>query len=924
MNAQSLVKHFDEIKYFVQSKNPIALCLTETHVTSEIDDDEINIGGYKIERVDSESRHTGGVIFYIRADIQHNVLLKHVICMNVWFLVLKFKINNEFVTVAGLYHSSNQPHRAFLDFIENWLDNNLINVSHTFLMIGDFNIDWKSDLTYSLRLKAMSQDFALKQLVGVDTHIHQRGGSIIDLVFSNDRRTVINVLEEPNICNHSCVGISVKNTRQNKSVVVRSKLRNKDELCKDISNFVNVFNYYNTDLNGKYNTFFETMTNIVNVHMPEKEIMLRSGYKGWFNDRVLAAIKKRDESYKRYRLSFNQNDWETYKQDRNEVVKVLRMEKCKYYEEKIDSCVGNPREMWKSLKHITGQKEKPTIDVINFDGALIEDMNVIVEKFNRFFVESVENIVDTIPNNSMEFTINNSTSRFCDFTLTDRSMLREVIFSLPNKSSPDDIDMFIYREFFDLLCDPLINIINSSLLSGEIPDLLKTSTIALLRKVSGTIKPEEFRPINMLPAFEKILEKVVYLQIKEYVSENRLMCEYQSGFRENHSCESAIQCSINDWKEAYEEGKATAVIFLDLKRAFETINRAKLIEKLQCLGFEGNVLKWLRNYLSSRRQKVKYEDCVSTEIEVGVGVPQGSILGPLLFVLYMNDISSVCKSVNYHLFADDTIIYLSDLGIDELVVKTNKILESVSDWMEVNKLKLNITKTKGMIIGKKSHREAFLSSNLELKLCGQRVEIVEEMKYLGVVIDNTLKFNKNIDYVCKKIAKKIGMLRRVSWYLTIRTRKLVFNTIVLPHFHFCSTVLYLSDRGHIDRLQKLQNRAMRVILGCGMYTRVDDMLNVLGWLKIQKFLEFNVLVFIHKIKLTQQPIYLQKLLHTFEENHDYNTRGRQNIILQRARTEVGHNSIFSKGVNLYNGLSKAIKDTRSIVSFKRMLKSKGF
>lgn len=662
------------------------------------------------------------------------------------------------------------------------------------------------------------------------------------------------------------------------------------------------------------------MRNIVDNLMPKREIVLHSKYNGWFNDRVLDALKRRDQSYKQYKLTNNQNDWEMYKRDRNEVTSIIRTEKCRHFQEKIDSCQGNSKEMWKSLKNITGQKTRGNIDVVDFNGKVVHNLNEIVEKFNEFLVQSVEDIIETIPINNRKFPVKNSNYALSDFKLLKKCELKEIIFSLANKSSPDDVGMFIYKEFFDVLADTLINVINCSLLTGKVPDSLKVSTIILLRKVAKTIKAEEFRPINMLPAFEKILEKVVYLQILEYVSNNRLICKYQSGFRKNHSCESALQYVINDWKEALDEGKVTAIIFLDLKRAFETIDRAKLLEKLKALGFKGIVLNWVKDYMNNRRQKVKYEEYVSRESHINVGIPQGSILGPLLFILYLNDISLIFETAKYHLFADDTIIYMSDTCILNLIAKLNQMLENVSDWMEVNKLKLNVAKTKGMILGKKSYREIFLTNRLQLKLCGEIVEIVNEIKYLGIIIDNDLKFNKNIDYICKKVAKKIGVLCRVSWYLSIKTRKLVYNTIILPHFCYCSTVLYLANQESIGRLQKLQNRAMRTILGCNRYTRVDDMLETLGWLNIQQFLEYNVLVFIHKIRLGEEPEYLQNILKTFENVHDYDTRGRQNFVLQRVRTTAGQNSIFFKGISKYNSLNQAEKDTRSIISFRRLLK----
>ena len=576
--------------------------------------------------------------------------------------------------------------------------------------------------------------------------------------------------------------------------------------------------------------------------------------------------------------------------------------------------------MWKSLKTIISCKNREVVSEVMFGTEILNDMNHIVERFNEFYINSVSEIVNEIPKNDRYYQIEHNYNRFTNFHLLDKCELKTIIFSLANKSSPDDIGMIFYKDFFDVLADPLLNIINTSLQVGVVPDALKISTIVIIRKVAKTIKAEEFRPINMLAAIEKILEKVVYVQILQFVIENNLICKFQSGFREGHSCESALQYVINEWKEACDLGKVTGIVFLDLKRAFETVDRDRLLKKLKEYGLDGAVHKWLCSYLSGRMQKVKYDEYVSTASSINVGIPQGSILGPLLFILYINDMAALFSNCCYHLFADDTVIYITEESGESLVSRMNEVLKEVTEWLEVNKLKLNVSKTKSMIVGKQKFKYEIEQQGLEFRACGEVIEVVKEIKYLGVIIDDKLKFSSHINYVCKKIAKKIGVLKRVSWYLSIDSRKLVYNTIVLPHFNYCSTVLYLANQSDMDRLQKLQNRAMRVILRCNIYTRVNDMLKVLGWMNVYNYVEFNVLMFIHKIKLHVVPPYLQENVQTFEDFHNYNTRGRINFVLQRVNTTAAQRSIFFRGLNTYNSLSREAKQARNIASFKRIVR----
>ena len=260
----------------------------------------------------------------------------------------------------------------------------------------------------------------------------------------------------------------------------------------------------------------------------------------------------------------------------------------------------------------------------------------------------------------------------------------------------------------------------------------------------------------MLPAFEKILEKSVYLQILDYIKSKNIIDNFQSGFRENFSCESALQYVINEWKEACDKGRMTGVVFLDLKRAFETIDRDLLLYKLGKYGISGTVIKWFECYLNDRRQRVKCVDVNSSERAINVGVPQGSILGPLLFIIYINDMARVFKNCKYHFFADDTVLYLDEADPIKLVNKINADIESVRIWLEKNKLKLNVTKTKSMLIANQKTVNHFKNSSLAFKVQNSNLDLVSEIKYLGVIIDPNLNFKKHIDYVCKKISKKIG------------------------------------------------------------------------------------------------------------------------------------------------------------------------
>lgn len=608
-------------------------------------------------------------------------------------------------------------------------------------------------------------------------------------------------------------------------------------------------------------------------------------------------------------MSNENEDWEEFKRNRNQVVRIVKQAKRDYYAEIIDKSMHDAKKMWKAIKKlIKNEHNEETSEILFQNKAIKNDLN-IAEEFNNYFLNSIEEVVNSIPQVDFELCDFRASTTISDFRLLSLGELYDVIYGMKRKSSPEGLDRDLMILLWNEISNPLLNMVNSSMEEGIFPDILKVATIVPIRKVSNTIKCEEYRPVNMLSSVSKIMEQVVSTQIKQYIETNKLLTVYQSGFRKSHSCETAIQGLVQEWKETMDEGLMIIVVFLDLKRAFETIDKEVLLQKLkEYYGVKGNVIKWIRSYLTERGQKVKYGTATSNERKVKYGIPQGSVLGPLLFILFINDISRIFNCAKFHLFADDTIIYLSGKNCRSTIEILNQELEKLMNWLNGNKLKINVAKTKAMMLGKKKFREELKTLKDGISIGGSEIEMVEEMKYLGLIVDCQLNFKSHVNYMCKKISSKLGVLGRCSGFISKRTRLTIFNTIVLPHFTFVGTVLYIASKSDIDRLQILQNRAMRIILKRDRYCRISVMLRELQWLDVAALAEYQVLVFIHKTVLGLMPEYLCRNVLTFANVHDHGTRGRENLRLQGVSTACAHNSVFVKGAVSYNRLPRTLKN----------------
>ena len=900
------------------------ICLTETRVTEDVNDFEIDILGYQLYRVNSENRHTGGVIIYIKKCIDLLKVEQYQLQKNYWFIVLRISIFEKIYLIGNVYRSPSGSCSEFLTFFNNWCEN--FEDRYPVIIMGDFNINWLVNSTYSSKLKKIANDSGFVQNVNEVTHQTDQGGSLIDLVFTSSKLSILScqVVQMPRIGDHYMVKTKIgfgPVMKENVTVFTRGKVdyeKINDRLSSITWNFRN-----NRDINAKYLYFYNTLRGIYDQVAPKIDKVIKPKYKEWYNDRVKNAIKERDNSYKIFKANTSTQNREYYKKCRNEVVKTIREEKENFYQRKIDLSKNNPKRMWETLGQLIKDKNKKTIKKININNEVFTHPTDIAENLNTYFVNSIENIVSNIdkhntnPNPRM---FDQPEELFCSFRLIDSEELHTIVFSLPNKGSPDDINAEFIKKTYHNIKDPLLNLINTSLEIGKLPSLLKVSTIIPIQKVSGSVKAEDFRPINLLATIEKIIERVVYRQLMEYIELNNILIVNQSGFRTGHSCETSVQNILYDWKNWLDDGYVVGAVFLDLQRAFETLDRNILIQKLKNYGIEDNALIWFTDYLDNRKQVTRIDRNLSEEKINNYGVPQGSTLGPLLFLLYINDITTTLQHCSVHLFADDTLIYFYSQNLINLIEVINLELQQMHLWFNNNLLRLNVNKTKFMLIGNSKFQNEYIQSNLKVKIGIDYIDSVDKIKYLGFMIDNALTFKEHTFYIIDKISRNINFFSRVSSSLSEWTKVTIYNTLILPHLVYSATILYTANKNEINRLQKLQNRAMRIILRAKRDTPIADILRKLKWLSIEKFVKYQTMIFIFKIKNGLTPKYLTDKLSTHQDIHSYLTRNRNNFYVPRKNKTCSEKAVYHNGLIQFNALPADLKDQSNLKLFKRNLK----
>lgn len=899
------------------------VCLTETRITADIGNQELNINGYTIVRCDSDSRHTGGVLIYLHEKIILLETIKYIYLKNFWLLCIKISINKKHYILVCIYHSPSSSDADFLANFEQWYQN-INDIKCPKIIVGDFNIDWLQNNTYKQKLRNIMCDVGLQQLVDSITRPNDGGGSVIDLIFSDIIDLKCKVHQTPKITDHYIISVKFsKETLCQDAKVLRTRGKINFSILNNKLSLVN-WNYACWDINEKYENFYSTIKNTLDEVAPKKEVVIKGRFQEWWNEKIQKAIKQRDDSYKIYKQNKTQANRETYKYHRNLAVKIMRHEKKIYFENKIDNCKNDSKKMWETLKPLLSNKKGNVLKKIKIDDEEVTEQTEISNKLNNFYINSINNIIseiDKVKHNNLNIESRQEGPSFNNFELFTYKELRKVVFALPNKGSPDEITAEFLKNIYYSVEQPLLNMVNTSLELGKLPSKLKISTIIPVPKVTHVKEASELRPINMLVTIEKIIEKIVYQQLTRYIQENDILIVHQSGFRQGHSCETAVQNVLFDWKEQFDKGIIIGAAFLDLKRAFETIDRGRLIQKLEGYGIKGVALSWLIDYLRNRKQVTKVNGETSSEITNENGVPQGSTLGPLLFLIYINDIISAVKICQLHLFADDALLYFCSKDLRSLVDIINTELNNIVEWCNSNILKLNASKTKFMLIGNNRNYDDFNKNNYKIKIEGVQIEVIEKFKYLGIVIDKNLIFKDHAQYIINKITTNINFLSRVAPFLSQWSKITVYNTLILPHFTFAASILYMSNKNEIDRMQKLQNRAMRIILQVPRETPIKVMLNQLNWLSVPYYLEYQTLILIHKMKLSLTPSYLTTKLIFNADIHNYNTRTRTDIRVTSKNKRRTEKSLFHKGIISYNELKETIKSCITINSFKSELKA---
>ena len=489
----------------------------------------------------------------------------------------------------------------------------------------------------------------------------------------------------------------------------------------------------------------------------------------WITKDIIKMINKKNRLYKNYMNKRTNMNKTKYKTLNNKVNKLLRTAKKNYFSNQLENEKGSIKNTWKVLNNALNKNQyKPCSTEFNSDGCVINDPTQVSNHFNDFFINIGPNQVSQIPNNNIHFStyLNKPNESSMFFSPLTEDELIKIIKSLDAKKSAghDNIPILIIKKLANELSTPLTFIFNLSLSTGIVPDQLKIARVVPIHKKESKDAFNNYRPISVLPGFSKILERLVFNRCISFLNKHKILYDDQFGFRPKYSTNMAIIKLIDKIVQATNNDEITAGLFLDLSKAFDTIKYDILLDKMAHYGIRGLVLEWFRNYLSNRKQFVDYNSHISELKSISSGMPQGSILGPLGFIIYVNDIPNSVPDLSLILYADDTSAFTSHKDIRTLNKIMNDGLNKLNRWFQSNKLSLNTKKSNVMLFGTHSKTTQYRN---ELKLSLDDVEIkeVNACKFLGVTIDQNLTWENHITELAKKCSSSIGILFKMKNFL---------------------------------------------------------------------------------------------------------------------------------------------------------------
>ena len=904
------------------------ICLTETWYTNQTSELYTMTGYNKIDRIRT-AQQGGGVSVLLKEGIQYkercdlSCIDDDIECIFVEAILAKK------VIIGVIYRPPNRKIEDFNEKLKSIMDQ--IDVARLpCYLIGDTNINVinHSNHKETANYLEMMYSFGLVPVINRPTRITGHSATLIDHIFTNTytASALYQGILLTDITDHFPIfhiaQFETKNTVNDEYIYKRiMSQKNYDSFHLLISqiDWANVTGC--NDCQTSFSTFYDIIKRCYDKAFPIQKI--KKGYNNrlpWLTDELKQSIKYKNKLYvkaKKHDTVFNKINYNDFKYSLQCQMKQKEKE---YYNDMVIKNKSNMKKTWDIIKTVIGKKKR-SIKYSEFivDGKLTDNSNVIANKFNEYFAQIGPKLAKNIPKNCPPFSNFLKGSYLQTFYINSiqNDEIKKVILLLKDGAPGIDcIPASVLKYTVELVSSPLTHICQLSLNQGHFPSELKLAKIIPLYKSNDPSLFNNYRPISLLSVFSKIMEKIMYDRLYDYLITMKILYEYQFGFQKNKSTYMALISLTDKILHALENGDVCVGIFIDFRKAFDTVNHDILLDKLYYYGIRGVALDWFKSYLTDRKQCVQFNDVTSNVINMKCGVPQGSNLGPLLFLIYINDLAFVSPKLFAILFADDSNFFCIGKDLSSVTSIVNQELCTIVNWLNSNKMSLNIEKTHFMVF-KPKRRMIYESCNITINGC--KIDEVKYTKFLGVMIDSELSWKNHIDYISSKISKNIGLLSKARSMFSTETLTSLYYSFVYPYITYCIHVWGSTFQTHLNKMVVLQKRIIRIIAGVNRRTSSKPIFDSLGILPIQKVFEYNISLFMYKFHHGQLPSIFDIFARNSDVHYHY-TRQNELLHLPMPRKEYVKRSFRYQAVLIWNVVYAHVNVNIKIGTFKKHLK----
>ena len=822
LNINSICNKFEQLKIFIQGNIDI-LIVTETKLDDSFPTSQFFIEGYSQPYRMDRDIHGGGILIYVREDIPSKKLNRHNFPGDIEGIFLEINLRKSKWLLFGTYHPPRQGDNYYFNFIERALD--IYNDSYNnFLLIGDFNIE-----DFEPCLSNFLLQYDAKNLVKDKTCFKNPDNpSCIDLFITNSNNRFQNtkVISTGLSDFHKMVVTVLKATytkAKPKKIIYRDhKNFDQENFKEELKKIIDEENICT------YKDFEGIFLNVLEKHAPLKKKFIRANQAPYMTKALRKSIMKRSELETKFHRSKTLSSQKAFKKQKNFVSKLYKKERKKFYKNLDLNNFTDNKKFWKTVKPLFSNKgpNNPKITIVKNDNIITEDKDV-AETLNTFFQNAVESLqieeneylinpTECI-NNPIEIAITKFESH--PSILKIKEMVTPTLFSFseitlseietelkqlnPKKATTFQNIPPKYLKHSSDVCGPILKtLVNQSIRNNKFPNELKLADITPTFKKDDATLVKNYRPVSVLPAVSKIYERIIQKQITSHI--DKYLSPYMCGYRKGFNAQHALVSLIEKWKKSLDKHGYAGAMLMDLSKAFDTLNHELLIAKLHAYGFSKESLCLVHSYLTNRWQRTKINKSFSSWSKLILGVPQGSVLGPLLFNIYINDLFWLNEQTDVCNYADDTTFYACNLDLETLLQRLEHDSLLAIEWFESNYMKLNGDKCHLLISG-------FKYQSHWARVGTTKIWESSHEKLLGVTIDKDLKFNIHISNICIKAGQKLTALGRISKLIPLNKRKTLFKAFIESQFAYCPLAWMFHDRSLNNKINHLHERALRIV-----------------------------------------------------------------------------------------------------------------